>query len=353
MALGGLALLWLSDVSVPVHQGRVVAPIVTLRAPADGTLRQASPVAEVPAGAVLAVVEGPAPDPAPRHAADAALALLRAELARVDVASRALADAREGFHLRATAETAARLRIAEARLAEAEAALEAAEGRRREAEVALARAAELTGRGIGTEADLARIRVALDIASQDSDSARLRVRLLEAERDATREGLLPTDPSGRMPEAERAARDLGLRSGRLAAEAAGLRAAIAAREAERDRLAQRRAAETPVTAPVAGRIIERIEPEGAPVLRGAALFRLADCGGAVLSVPVPDALREGLRPGQPVTVRLAGGGALRYGEVMLAEGAAPAVRVDGLAGCALGEAAEIAFGARPFDWLRR
>lgn len=352
LALGGVLWVLASDAAVAVHGGVVTAPVVTLRAPADGVLRLAAGV-EVAAGERVGAVEPPPRDPAPLVAAEATLARLRAELVGVQVASRAVADAREGFSARAEAEVAARLRIAEARLAEAEAALEAAEGRRREAEAALARAAHLTGQGIGTEADLARIRVALEIAGQEADSARLRVGLLEAERDATRDGLLPADPSGRIPEAERAARDLALRSGELAARAARLRSAIAAAEAARDAEASRRAEPAAVASPVAGRVVERLEADGAPVLRGAPLLRVADCGAAVVTVAVPEALRAALSPGQAVTVRLAGGRLLDGALAFPAGGGALAVRVAGLAGCPLGVAAEVAFAARPFDVWRR
>jgi hypothetical protein len=352
LALGGGLWLLASDAAVAVHGGVVTAPLVTLRAPADGVLRLAAG-AEVAAGERVGAVEPPPRDPAPLAAAEGALARLRAELVGVQVASRAVEDARAGFAARAEAEVAARLRIAEARLAEAEAALEAAEGRRREAEAALARAAQLTGQGIGTEADLARIRVALEIAGQEAESARLRVGLLGAERDAVRDGLLPADPSGRMPEAERAARDLALRSGELAARAARLRAAIAAAEAAREAEAARRADPAPVASPVAGRVVERIEADGAPVARGAPLLRVAECGAAVVSVAVPDWVRPALAPGQPVRVRLAGGPLLDGELAFPAEGGALAVRVPGLAGCPLGAPAEVAFGARPFDLLRR
>jgi hypothetical protein len=346
--------LWVlaSEASVELHPGVVTAPAVTLRAPVDGTLRLAAG-AEVAAGARVAVVQPPPRDPAPLAAAEARLARLRAELVGVEVASRAVADAREGFAARAEAETAARLRIAEARLAEAEAALAAAEGRRREAEAALARAAQLAGQGVGTEADLARIRVAREVAGQEAESARLRVALLDAERDAVREGLLPADPSGRMPEAERAARDLALRAGELAARAARLRAAIAAAEAAREAEAARAAqvAEpVAVVSPVAGRVVEWLEADGAPVARGAALLRVAECAAAVVTLPEPP--RAGLLPGQAVTVRIAGG-RLLDGEVMRPPGGTAVVRVTGLAGCPLGQPAEVALAARPFDWLRR
>jgi multidrug resistance efflux pump len=345
LALGGVLWVLASDVSVEVHPGMLTAPVVTLRAPADGTLRLAAGE-EVAAGALLGAVEPPPRDPAPE---EAALAQLRAELVGVQVASRAVEDARAGFAARAEAERAARLRIAEARLAEAEAALNAAEGRRREAEAALARAAQLAGQGIGTDADLARIRVALEVAGQEADAARLRVALLGAERDATRDGLLPADPSGRMPEAERAARDLALRSGELAARAAQLRAAIAAAEAAREAAAP----PLPLVSPVAGRIVERLESEGAPVLRGVPLLRIAECSAAVVTVTPPESLRAALSPGQAVRVRVAGG-PLLDGELALPPGGgAVTVRVPGLSGCPLGQPAEVAFGARPFDWLRR
>jgi multidrug resistance efflux pump len=354
LAGGALALLWLSDASVEVHRGTLAAPVVTLRAPAEGLLRLV-PVAElVEAGQALASVRGPAPDPSPLRAAMAAVSTLGPELTEVEVASRALASARDAFLARAEAETAARARVAEARLAEAEAALDAAEGRRREAEAALARAATLAGQGIGTEADLARIRVALEIGTQEADAARTRALLLAAERDAARDGLLPADPTARLPEAERAARDLALRSGELAARAAGLRAALAAAEAERARLAARAAAEAPVSAPFAGRILARVEPDGTPVARGAPLFRIADCAAAELVVAVPESLRAMLSPGQPVRVRLSGRGPTREGAVVLPPEDGPVrVRIVPPPGCPLGQAAEVAFGARPFDWLRR
>jgi hypothetical protein len=352
LAAGALALAWLSDAAVEVHAGEVAAPVLTLRAAADGTLRVLPAGDDVAAGQVLAVVVGAAPDPTPLAAAEAALARHRAALVEVEVASRALADARTGFLARAEAETAARTRVAEARLAEAEAALDAAEGRRREAEAALARAASLAGQGIGTEADLARIRVAVDIAAQEAAIARTRAALLTAERDAARDGLLPADPAGRLPEAERAARDLALRSGELAARAAGLRAAIASAEAARDALAARRTAEAPLAAPVSGRVVERLEPDAAPILRGAPVLRLAACEAAAVSVAVPEALRATLRPGDAVRVRLSGQGPLREGVVaFVPEGVV--VRVAGLTGCPLGQGAEVAFGARPFDMLRR
>jgi biotin carboxyl carrier protein len=358
VAAGVLALgagLWVlaSEASVELHPGVVTAPVVTLRAPAEGVLRLEAG-AEVAAGARVASVEPPARDPAPLAAAEARLVRLRAELVGVEVASRVLADAREAFAARAEAETAARLRIAEARLAEAAAALEAAEGRRREAEAALARAAQLAGQGVGTEADLARIRVALEIAGQEAEAARLRVGLLAAERDAVQGGLLPADPSARMPEAERAARDLALRSGELAARAARLRAAIAAAEAAREAEASRRAEPVAVVSPVAGRVVERLEADGAPVARGAALLRVAECRAAVVTVAPPAPLRAGLAPGQAVWVRVAGGRLLE-GEVVFPPGggAEIGVRVAALSGCPLGQPAEVAFGARPLDWLRR
>jgi hypothetical protein len=350
LALVGLLWLLVAESSVEVLPGRVTAPVVTLRAPADGTLRLPPPPEEVAAGARLGEVVPPA---APTlSAAEALLARLRAELVDVEVASRAVADAREGFAARAAAEAASRLRLAEARLAEAEAALEAAEGRRREAEAALARAAELAGRGVGTEADLARIRVALEVARQEADSARLRVALLAAERDAAREGLLPADPSGRMPEAERAARDLALRAGELAARAAGLRAAIASAEAALSAEQARRPEPLAFVAPVAGRVVERLEPDGAPVFRGMPLLRIAECGAAVVAVAAPGPRQAAAMPGRPVRVRI-GSGRLLPGEVVAPpEGGGFLVRVTGLAGCPLGWPAEVAFGARPLDLFR-
>ncbi|MCS6932565.1 MAG: hypothetical protein NZM27_10175, partial [Acetobacteraceae bacterium] len=91
VAAGVLALgvgLWLlaSEAAVEVHPGVVTAPVITLRAPAEGVLRL-SPDEEVAAGARLAAIEPPPRDGGPLLAADAALARLRAELVGVEVAS--------------------------------------------------------------------------------------------------------------------------------------------------------------------------------------------------------------------------------------------------------------------------
>lgn len=352
LAAGALLLAALADAAVEVQTGRVVAPALTLRAPAEGVLRPLPVEGMVAAGQVLAVLRPAPADAAARAAIQARVAGLRAEIARLEVAARAVADARAAFAARAEAERTTRQRLAEARLAEAEAALAAAEARRQEAEAALARAAELAARGIGTDADLARIRTAAEVAGQEAEAARLRVRLLALERDAAAEGLLPADPAGRLPEAERAARDLALRAGELAAEAAGLRAALAAAEAQLAPAAETEAAR--LLAPVAGRVLAWLEAEGAPVGRGQPLLRLAECAAAAVVVPVPESRRLALAAGQAVRVRLPGEG-WREGRVEIPpEGEALRVRLaGGIAGCPLGAAAEVAFAPRPFDIFRR
>ncbi|MFN6956616.1 MAG: hypothetical protein ACK4PG_17645, partial [Acetobacteraceae bacterium] len=92
LALGGGLWVLASDAAVEVHPGVVTAPVVTLRAPADGTLRLAAGDA-VAAGAQLGAVEPPPRDPAPLLAAEAALARLRAELVGVQVAGRDMGNA--------------------------------------------------------------------------------------------------------------------------------------------------------------------------------------------------------------------------------------------------------------------
>jgi biotin carboxyl carrier protein len=352
LAVGALLLAALADGVVPVHTGRVVAPAVILRAPAEGVLRLLPAEGVVAAGQALAVLRRPAPDAAARAAVQAQVAGLRADITRLEVAARAVAEARAAFAARAEAEQRARQRLAEARLAEAEAALAAAEARRQEAEAALARAAELAARGVGTEADLARIRTAAEVAGQEAEAARLRVRLLALERDAAAEGLLPADPAGRLPEAERAARDLALRAGELAAEAAGLRAALAAAEAQLAPAAE--VEEARLLAPVAGRVLAWLEAEGAPVGRGQPLLRLADCAAAAVVVTPPESRRLALAAGQAVRIRLPGGGWHEGRLEIPPEGEELRIRLaGGIAGCPLGAAAEVAFSPRPFDIFRR
>jgi multidrug resistance efflux pump len=361
----------------------VNAQVTVLRAPIDGevtfAIRRLGTRLEP--GERLASVTDPRPEEARLTDLRRTAAFAASELRRLEDLAEVLAEAHAGHERQSAAFSQARIRQLDARIAETRAVIEGAAARLREADATLRRSADLSRSGVQTVADLNRSRSSYEVAAQEVEAGRNRLRYLAVELDAARNGVFVGDSYSDSPQSQQRARELAARIGELRVEIQERRRRIELLEAQIDeeRVRAARFKEARVLAPAASLLWELVAGPGEYVRRAQDIARIVDCGTTMVTATVKESLYNSLRVGDSVQFRLLGTDEVHAGTVTRLAGSGAesiyrslaigpsgeqlkrfdvALAVPSLAGtpelaCAVGRTGRVVFASRPLDFWRR
>ncbi len=330
---------------------------------------------------VVATVVDPRPDEArlielQRQAAGAA-----AELRRLEELTVVLTATHEGYSRQAQAYGQGRVRQLEARIAETQAVLDAAASRLREADATMRRSADLNRTGVQSVVDLGRSRSAFEVATQEVEAARNRLRYLTVELEAARRGIFIGDSYSDSPHSQQRARELAARLAELRTDIEERRQRLELLrddiDEERVRVAHFKQAQ--ITAPSASMLWELVTGPGEYVRRAQDVARVVDCTTTMVTATVRESLYNRLRVGDTAQFRLLGTGEVFTGTVARLAGSGaesiyrslaigpsaeqlkrfdvalsvPALGSEPELACAVGRTGRVVFASRPLDFWRR
>lgn len=268
----------------------------------------------------------------------------------------------------------------EAEIDVARALRSAALARLEESGASLKRAQELRDKGSQSIASLDKARTARDVDMKDAEAAEARLRSLEIQLAAAREGTFLGDSFNDTPFSSQRAFDLELREAELRSMLADYQQRLVAVrgqiEAERARVAQLRDAF--LTSPVDGLVWEAPLGNAEYARKGQDLLRLLDCSTVIVTASVGESDYNRLKVGDAarfrlsgtskvfdgVILRLAGSGAATvYNNLAIAPGEKhlerfdvalrfPDLLSDPEAGCAVGRTGRVVFTGAPRDIFR-
>ncbi len=360
----------------------VNAQVITVRAPVDGVLQLATRTlgTRIAMSERLGTIADPRPDETRLVDLRRTQASLRADLQRLEDLSGALVASRAGYLQQSQAYASGRLLQLDARLAETNASFEAAQARLRESDATMRRATDLSRSGVQTAADFNRARAGYEVASQDVEVARNRLRFLTVEIEAARRGVFLGDSFNDAPSSQQRVAEIEQRMGELSAEMRERQRRINLLDGqideERVRLGLFR--ESEIMAPAPGLLWEIMTGSGEYVRRAQDLLRVVDCTTTVVTASVREAVYNRLSVGDPVRFRLLGDGRVFDGVISRLAGSGaetiyrnlavgpsqehlkrydvtlvvPALVADPQQGCAVGRTGRAVFAARPLDWWR-
>ena len=309
-----------TNILTPVSlEGVVNAPLITLRAPIDGTMVQAGAVAghTVAASDVLFSVHDSRIDERPRAELAARLQAAIGQRQSLDSAIAALDQISDDLLRRDEAYAVAQQDVLQASLRSDQAAIAGAAGAVVHARKHEDRTRRLAEIGVAPQARLetaiaARItaEAALDRTMADRDAATLRLK-------AERTGVYLQNGFGgssyhrqRLDEVRLRQVDLRQQTGMADAGIQSLRRHL---QAEDERLVRLRTIEVPAAA--GGQVTSVYVSAGTQVLRGNPLADILDCGNLYVEANVASGWFNRPRPGSPVTVRIYDIGYALHGSV--------------------------------------
>lgn len=211
--------------------------------------------------------------------------------------------------------------------------------------------------------------------------AQERVRLLENELSAARDGVYLGDGFNDAPFSEQRRTDLLRESGALDSELTEAKSRLAAfvERTEAERLRVNRVERVTLRSPASGTLYQALVTTGEIIERGDPVALIVDCGTIFVTLSVTENVYDRLNTGDPATFRprgsdkvfggsifrLAGSGAARvYEDLAVAPSQkhlerfdvsleVPSLREDEEFACAIGRTGRAYFDVRPLDWLRR
>jgi multidrug resistance efflux pump len=308
----------------------VNAPLITLRSPIDGEIAATADV--------LAVGASYAPGTPIAKIVDR-----RADRARLDDLRRAVGqveDERTSLQAKLASATAlhaefleqtrqfqnGRVQQLEARVREVRSDIAANKARREEAAAVLQRASELESRGAQSRATLDKARRDHEILIHTIAATEHRLKSIEIELAATRNGFFLGDSYNDRPRSAQRADEMQQQIGELQADLKQRDARIARLKTELEGEAARFAdmSEVSVVAPSRGSVWEVLTAPGEQVKRGQELARMLDCNSAVVTAAVSESVYNRLRVGQPAKFRLRDGSKNLDGRIVHLTGVAAA-----------------------------
>ncbi|MBU8537496.1 HlyD family secretion protein [Falsiroseomonas tokyonensis] len=361
----------------------VNAQVTVLRAPLDGEVSFAvrSLGTRLDAGEPVASVIDPRPDDLRLVELERAAGLAAAELRRLQHLRAALNEALAGYERQASAYADGRVRQLEARIAETQAVIDGSSARLREADATLQRTASLNRSGVQTVVELNRSRAAYEVAQQELEAGRNRLRYLTVELDAARQGVFIGDSYSDSPYSQQRAQELATRVAELRTEIneKQQRLDLLRGQIDDERVRTARFKEARISAPTRSILWELVAGPGEYVRRAQDVARLVDCTTTMVTATVRESLYNSLRVGDPVQFRLLGSGQVFAGSVARLAGSGaesiyrslaigpsaeqlkrfdvalnvPVLPQDPELGCAVGRTGRVVFAARPLDFWRR
>lgn len=293
-------------------EATVNAHLINLRAPIDGRVTILSPTlavgAEVQPGERLLQITNARAD---RGRLDD----LRRTVSALTSESTALASRLEQLRklqtdLRAQRDAfqEGRIRQLEARAAELQVQITSAEALHADAEEALDRSKKLNATGSQTVATLLHAERDFKVTKLAIEAARLRLQGNKIELDAARKGLFVGDSYNDLPRSAQRLDEIGQQIVETSSQLDERKARLS--YLQKELTAENELFETHSTAQldatVRGRIWEVLTANGEEVRVGQELLRVLDCGGAVVTATVSEAVYNKLYVGQPAHFHLRG-----------------------------------------------
>lgn len=382
LILGAVLVILGEQLSGASADAVINARLTTIRAPIAGTLSvERRPLGtRVQDGEELGSIQDPIVDDIRLNDLIRERAFAAAEVERLSTLVRAVSGMVEGLRLRSHSFRQERVRQLQAQLSSAHSQVSAAEARAEEARSSLQRSQQLSDQGLETSAVFGRNQSSLRVAELALEDARQRAAVAEISLQAARRGTFLGDGYNDVPFSEQEISELSLRVADLRSSLAAEEARVAALDARiaSERLRVNRLTSAQLVSNVQGSVWEVLAGSGETVQRGQDLMRLVDCRSTIVTLSVTESVYNGLKIGDPATLRvgtdgrtfegtvtrLAGSGAEtiyrnlaiapsakhleRYDVTLLSQ----ALRSSDLA-CAIGRTGRVFFDARPLDFLRR
>ena len=201
-----------------------------------------------------------------------------------------------------------RIRQLEAKAAELQVQITSAEALHADAEEALDRSKKLNATGSQTMATLLHVERDFKVSKLAIDEARLRLQGNQIELEAARKGLFVGDSYNDLPSSAQRLEEVGEQIGEAASQLEERNSRLAYLQNELAAESQLFLAHSTagVDATVRGRIWEVLTANGEEVPVGQELLRVLDCGGAVVTATVSEAVYNKLYVGQSAHFHLRG-----------------------------------------------
>ena len=288
------------------------ARLITLRAPIDGLVEQASfdLGARTTAGEMLLAIHNPLADRG--RVDDLRRDLASAKVRRDGLNARLEALRRLTSKLTAQVDAFRKARRVQlqANLDDIKSQLAATEATKKQSDSNLQRVVTLTRSGSQTEAALERADRDATVAAEATRSMKQKLISVNAELQALENGYFVGDAYNDRPSSSQQADEVAIRIAETQAELAAAEMTVHTIEADlatEQRLQDARSI-AKITAPAVGRIWELLVSPGEHVLRGEDLLRILDCSGGLVTGTVREAVYEKLSLGQAAQFYSDGGG---------------------------------------------
>jgi len=309
-------------------EASVNARVITLRSPIDGTLSlTGNPVqvgAAVTAAESLAKIDNPRADRTRLDDLTSNIADLKLETESLDTRITELTAHAAQLKEQRDAFQAGRVEQLEAQMKEYRADITAAKAEQTEAAAMLARTKRLLERGFQSHASYDTAVMKEEVAASRIVSLEQQLIGTRVELEAARKGLFVGDSYNDIPRTAQRLDEItqelvGLRADRQVKQGrlAILETELARAQARYDALSS-----ATIAVPATGRVWEVLTANHEVVSQGQPLFKLLDCGGALVTATVSESTYNALKLGQPATFHLRGDSAELPGHIVALNGLA-------------------------------
>lgn len=309
-------------------EASVNARVITLRSPIDGKLTlTAGPVqvgAAVTPSESIASIANPRADRTRLDDLTSDLADLKLETQSLDTQIAQLTTHAAQLKKQRDAFQAGRVEQLEAQMKEYRADIEAARAEQTEAAAMLARTKRLLERGFQSHASYDTAVMKEQVSASRIVSLEQKLIGTRVELEAARDGLFVGDSYNDIPRTAQRLDEISQQLVTLQAERTAKQGRIGIMEKE---LAEAKArydavSSATIEVPAAGRIWEVLTANHEVVSQGQPLFKLLDCGGALVTATVSESTYNALQLGQAATFHLRGDSAELPGRVVALNGLA-------------------------------
>ncbi|ODA67021.1 multidrug resistance protein MdtN [Methyloligella halotolerans] len=309
-------------------EASVNARVITLRSPIDGTLSLPDgPVqvgATVNADAPIALIDNPRADRTRLDDLTSDIADLKLETQSLQTRISQLTSHAEKLTEQRDAFQTGRVEQLEAQKKQYEADIVAAKAEEKEAASMLSRAKRLRERGFQTEASYDTAVMKEEVATSRITSLEQKLIGTNVELEAARRGLFVGDSYNDIPRTAQRLDEITQELVTLRADHAAKVGRIAVLQKELADVRKRYEALSSATiaVPATGRLWEVLTANHEVVSHGQPLFKLLDCGGALVTATVSESTYNALKLGQPATFHLRGDSAELPGHIVALNGLA-------------------------------
>lgn len=293
-------------------EATVNARVINLRAPIDGTVLIQAPTlavgTTVEPGEQLLEITNSRADRGRLDDLRRTVSALTSEAAALTTRLEQLRTLQADLRAQRDAFQEGRIRQLEARAAELQVQITSAEAQHADAEEALDRSKKLNATGAQTTATLLHAERDSKVTKFAIDAAKLRLQGNQIELEAARKGLFVGDSYNDLPRSAQRLDEIGQQIVEASSQLDERKSRLAYLKTELDAEARLFEAHSTaeVNATVRGRVWEVLTANSEEVRVGQDLLRVLDCGGAVVTATVSEAVYNKLYVGQPAHFHLRG-----------------------------------------------